>query len=178
MSVADAAAWVAGVTAAATKSQSNTYKVVSNATAVVGELTNEQAEEAILAGKMFFSVSDDTGEVIIEYDINSLVYPSSTQDDSYKKNRVVRVLDSFADDLKATIRPNQFDNEPKGWEKMLQLGKLLLKQYEDDNAIKNVSADDDFMIDQSRSKGDATYFNVALQPVDSAEKLYYSISTQ
>ena len=178
LSVADAAAWVAGVTAAATKSQSNTYKVVSNATAVVGELTNEQAEEAILAGKMFFSVSDDTGEVIIEYDINSLVYPSSTQDDSYKKNRVVRVLDSFADDLKATIRPNQFDNEPKGWEKMLQLGKLLLKQYEDDNAIKNVSADDDFMIDQSRSKGDATYFNVALQPVDSAEKLYYSISTQ
>ena len=128
--------------------------------------------------KMFFSVSDDTGEVIVEYDINSLVHPSSTQDDSYKKNRVVRVLDSFADDLKATIRPNQFDNEPKGWEKMLQLGKLLLKRYEEDNAIKNVSADDDFMIDQSRSKGDATYFNVALQPVDSAEKLYYSISTQ
>lgn len=178
LSLVEAAAWVAGATAAATKSQSNTYKVVSNATAVVGELTNEQAEEAILAGKMFFSVSDDTGEVIVEYDINSLVHPSNTQDDSYKKNRVVRVLDSFADDLKATIRPNQFDNEPKGWEKMLQLGKLLLKRYEEDNAIKNVSADDDFMIDQSRSKGDATYFNVALQPVDSAEKLYYSISTQ
>lgn len=178
LSVVDAAAWMAGATAAATKSQSNTYKVVTNATAVVGELTNEQAEEAILAGKLFFSVSDDTGEVIVEYDINSLVHPSSTQDDSYKKNRVIRVLDSFADDLKATIKPNQFDNEPKGWEKMLQLGKLLMKQYEEDSAIKNVNLDADFTIDQSRSKGDATYFNVALQPVDSAEKLYYSISTQ
>lgn len=178
LSVVDAAAWMAGATAAATKSQSNTYKVVANATAVVGELTNEQAEEAILAGKLFFSVSDDTGEVIVEYDINSLVHPSSTQDDSYKKNRVIRVLDSFADDLKATIKPNQFDNEPKGWEKMLQLGKLLMQQYEEDSAIKNVNLDADFTIDQSRSKGDATYFNVALQPVDSAEKLYYSISTQ
>lgn len=178
LSVADAAAWVAGATAAATKTQSNTYKVVKNATAVVGELTNEQAEEAILGGQFFFSVSDDTGEVIVEYDINSLVHPSEDQDDSYKKNRVIRVFDSFADDLKAIIKPNQFDNEPKGWEKMLQLGKLLLKQYGDDGAIKNVSADDDFAIDQSRSKGDATYFNVALQPVDSAEKLYFSISTQ
>ena len=151
---------------------------MTNATAVVGELTNEQAEEAILAGKLFFSVSDDTGEVIVEYDINSLVHPNSKQDDSYKKNRVIRVLDCFADDLKATIKPNQFDNNPKGWEKMLQLGKLLMSQYEEDNAIKNVNLDADFTIDQSRSKGDATYFNVALQPVDSSEKLYYSISTQ
>ena len=178
LSVVDAAAWMAGATAAATKTQSNTYKVVTNATAVVGELTNEQAEEAILAGKLFFSVSDDTGEVIVEYDINSLVHPNSKQDDSYKKNRVIRVLDCFADDLKATIKPNQFDNNPKGWEKMLQLGKLLMSQYEEDNAIKNVNLDADFTIDQSRSKGDATYFNVALQPVDSSEKLYYSISTQ
>lgn len=178
LSVAEAAAWVAGATAAASKTQSNTYKVVKNASAVVGELTNKQAEEAILGGQFFFSVSDDTGEVIVEYDINSLVHPNEDQDDSYKKNRVIRVFDSFADDLKATIRPNQFDNEPKGWEKMLQLGKLLLRQYEEDGAIKNVSADDDFAIDQSRSKGDATYFNVALQPVDSSEKLYFSISTQ
>lgn len=178
LTVTDAAAWVAGATAAATKSQSNTYKVVSNATAVVGEMTNEQAEAAILEGKLFFSVSDDTGEVIVEYDINSLVHPDSTQDDSYKKNRVIRVLDCFADELKATIKPNQFDNEAKGWEKMLQLGKLLLQRFAEENAIKNVNLDADFTIDQSRSKGDSTYFNVGLQPVDSAEKLYYSISTQ
>ncbi len=178
LSVVSGAAWIAGATAAASKTQSNTYKVVRNATAVVGELTNEQAEEAIKAGQMFFSVSDDTGEVIVEYDINSLVHPSDKQDDSYKKNRVIRVFDSFVDDLRTTIKPNQFDNGPKGWEKMLQLGKLLLKQYEDDDAIKNVDLDADFTIDQSRSKGDATYFNVGLQPIDSSEKLYYSICTQ
>ena len=88
------------------------------------------------------------------------------------------MFDSFADALRENIKPNQFDNEPKGWEKMQQIGKLLLQKFEDESAIKNVNLDVDFMVDQSRSKGDATYFNVGLQPVDSAEKLYYSISTQ
>lgn len=182
LSVVHAAAWVAGATASADKVTSNTYKVVNDATAVVGEMSGEEAEAAILAGKFFFSASDDTDEVIVEYDINSLVHPSKKQDESYKKNRVIRVFDSFTDDLKATIKPNQFDNSPKGWAKMLQLGKLLLKRYSDDEggegAITNVDLDNDFVIDQSRSVGDSTYFNVGLQPVDSAEKLYYSISTQ
>ena len=65
---------------------------------------------------------------------------------------------------------------------MIQLGKLLLAGYSDndggDGAIKNVDLDNDFVVDTTRSAGDATYFDVALQPVDSAEKLYYSISTQ
>lgn len=182
LTVTDAAAWVAGVTAGADKTTSNTYKVVNGAEAVVGELTGEQAEAAILAGKFFFSTSDDTGEVIVEYDINSLVHLDKKQDNSYKKNRVIRVFDSFADDLKGTIKPNQFDNEAKGWAKMEQLGKLLLSQYSNidggDGAIKNVDLDNDFKVDQGRSAGDETYFNIGIQPVDSAEKLYYSISTQ
>lgn len=177
-----AAAWVAGATAGADKVTSNTYKVVNRATAVLREKSNEEAESAILAGEFFFSTSDDTGEVIVEYDINSLVHPDKKQDDSYKKNRVVRVMDSFSDDLDATIKPNQFDNEPNGWDKMEQLGRLLLKRYSNtnggDGAIKNVDADNDFTVDREKSEGDSTYFNVAMQPVDSSEKLYYSISTQ
>lgn len=182
LSIVQAAAWVTGATAGADKTTSNTYKVVENATAVVGEMAGEEAEAAILAGKFFFSTSDDTGEVIVEYDINSLVHPTEDQDDSYKKNRVIRVLDSFADDLKATIKPNQFNNEPKGWEKMKQFGRLLLARYSNmdggDGAIKNVDLENDFVIDTTRSEGDSTYFEVGLQPVDSSEKLYFSIFTQ
>lgn len=182
LSVVEAAAWVTGATAAADKTTSNTYKVVKGATAVVGELGNEEAIQAIREGKFFFSTSDDSEEVIVEYDINSLVNPSKEQDDTYKKNRVIRVFDSFADDLKAAIKPNQFDNEPKGWAKMEQIGRLLLKKYSNaedgDGAIKNVDAENDFVVDRSKSVGDSTYFIVGLQPVDSSEKLYYSISTQ
>jgi hypothetical protein len=183
MSLDEAAAWFTGATAGASNTQSNTYKVVSGATAVVGELTNEEAEKAILSGHTFFSTSDDTGEVIVEYDINSLVNTGTEKDNSYKKNRVIRVLDSFANDLKSTFPPNKFDNDPDGWKIMEGLGKDLLKQYgpKSDNgvgAIKNIDYDNDFLVDTSRSSGDSTYFNVAIQPVDSAEKLYFSISTQ
>lgn len=179
---AQAAAWVAGVTAGADKTTSNTYRVVNHASSVLREKSNEEAEAAILAGEFFFSTSDDTGEVIVEYDINSLVHPSKDQDKSYRKNRVIRTFDSFADDLKATIKPAEYDNEPNGWDKMDQLGRLLLKRYSNvdggDGAIKNVDADNDFAVDRTLSSDDNTYFNVALQPVDSSEKQYYSISTQ
>jgi hypothetical protein len=52
---AQAAAWVAGVTAGADKTTSNTYRVVNHASSVLREKSNEEAEAAILAGEFFFS---------------------------------------------------------------------------------------------------------------------------
>lgn len=177
LSVTQAAAWVAGAEAAAGKTTTLTYKVVANATKVVGELSNEEAVDAIKDGKFFFSV-DDEGSVIIETDINSLVNLNEGQDGSYKKNRVIRVFDSFADDLNILLPPGKFDNGPEGWKLMQGIGKSLLSRYQEDGAVKNVDLDNDFLIDTSRSIGDATYFNIALQPVDASEKHYFSISTQ
>ena len=61
---------------------------------------------------------------------------------------------------------------------MVGIGKTLLTQYLADGAIKNVNPDEDFTVDITRSSGDDVYFNVALQPVDSAEKIYITINTQ
>lgn len=177
LTVAQATAWVAGATAGASKTESNTYKLVTDATAVVGELTNEETIVAINAGKLVFS-TDDEGNVIVEYDINSLVNPGSDQSDAYKKNRVIRVFDSLASDLQSTFTPNKFSNSEEGWTIMEGLGRTLLQSYETEGAIQNVDTENDFVVDQTRSSGDSTYFNVAVQPVDSAEKLYFSISTQ
>lgn len=41
-----------------------------------------------------------------------------------------------------------------------------------------VDYDKDFTVDRGRSIGDCTYFNVGLEPVDSAEKLYFMIATR
>ena len=38
--------------------------------------------------------------------------------------------------------------------------------------------DADFNIDESLSSGDEVYFIVAIQPVDSAEKLYFTVKTR
>lgn len=177
LTTAQACAWVAGATAAATKTQSNTNISYDGAVAVSGEKTNEEAILAIQNGEFFFSMSNE-GNVVVEYDINSLhtFTPDKTSD--YAKNRVIRVYDTFAEDLAATFPPNKYNNSEDGWLVMEGLGRALLQRYEDDEAIRNVDLDNDFYIDQSRSIGDETYFNIGLQAIDSAEKLYFSVSTR
>ena len=174
---AQACAWVAGATAGADKTTSNTNVAVEGATDVVGLKTNEEAIEAISKGEFFFSMSEED-EVIVEYDINSLHKFTTERTSDYSKNRVIRVYDSFADDLKLTFPPNKFDNDPDGWLVMEGLGRALLQSYAKQGAITNVDAENDFYVDQSKSIGDETFFNVGLQAVDSAEKLYFSVSTR
>ena len=45
-------------------------------------------------------------------------------------------------------------------------------------AITNVRYNEDFLVDRKRSADDETYFNIGLQAVDSAEKLYFTITTR
>ncbi len=177
LTAAQATAWVAGATAGATKTTTNTYKVVSNATSVVDAKTNEQAVAAIKNGEFFFSLSEEN-EIVVEYDINSLITFTSEKTKDYRKNRVIRVYDSLANDLQAQFIPGKFDNNENGWILMTGIGKAILQDYEKAGAIKNVDLDNDFYVDSSKSVDNATYFNVALQAVDSAEKLYFTIGTK
>jgi hypothetical protein len=57
------------------------------------------------------------------------------------------------------------------------LGRALLQRYADprDRAIKNVDLDSDFIVNRELSQGDETYFTVGIEPVDSAEKLFFDI---
>ena len=57
-------------------------------------------------------------------------------------------------------------------------GNAILKQYEADNAISDVDYDNDFLVDRTKSSGDGTYINVAIKPVDSAEKIYITVKTE
>lgn len=177
LTTAQATAYVAGITAGASNIQSNTYKVVSGAVRVVGVKNHEQSVDAIKKGEFFFSVSDD-GNVVPEYDINSLVTITDGKDESFRKNRVIRVLDTLCESIRLNFPPNKFNNDPVGWGIMEGIGKTILKQFVDARAITNAELDVDFVVDKAISVGDSTYFNVAIQPVDSAEKLYFTITTK
>lgn len=174
---AQACAWVAGVTAAASCTKSNTYTVYEGATDIVGAKSNEEAIAAINAGELFFSFSEE-GKVVVEYDINSLTTFDKPKDKTYRKNRVIRVFDAFAEAVQLNFPPNKYDNSPTGWEVMKGIGQTILKTFEDMGAIKNVDYDNDFLIDASLSSGDETYFNVGLEAVYAAEKLYFTIKTR
>lgn len=177
LSCAEACAWVAGATAGATNTESLTYTHYSGATAVVGPKGNEEATAAISAGEFFFSTNEDE-EVVVEYDINSLIIFAEKKDKSYRKNRVIRVYDSFQEALQLNFPPNKYDNDSDGWDIMEGIGKTILKQFEDAGAITNVTYEEDFLVDREASVDDETYFNIGLQAVDSAEKLYFTIKTR
>lgn len=174
LTISEACAWLAGMTAGADYVTSLTYTVVTNATGVVGEMNNEASIAAIQAGKTFFSV-DESGNVILEYDINSRVSIDSETPQDICKNRPLRVYDTFAHDLLITFVPGKFDNDEDGWGVMEGLGRSMLQNYEDDGAITNVELDSDFLIDQGKSIGDSVYITVGLQAVDSADKYYFDV---
>lgn len=174
---AQATAWVAGADAAASNTQSNTYKIYVGAESVARPKTHEQAETAIQNGEFFFSYSEN-GEVVVEYDINSLTTFTDIKNKSYSKNRVMRVLDSFADAVKLNFPPNKYSNNETGWVVMDGMGRSILKRFADAGVIQNVDYSSDFAVVRGDSKGDSTYFNVAIEPVDSAEKLYFTVATR
>jgi hypothetical protein len=172
-----AVAWVAGVDAGASNTQSNTYVKYAGATNIIGQKNHAEAVAAINNGELFFSFSEE-GDVVVEYDINSLTTFNAPRDKTYRKNRVLRVFDTFAESLMLNFPPNKFDNSPVGWDIMEGLGRAIMKQFFEAGAIKNVDYDNDFLVDRGQSTGDETYFNVGLEPVDSAEKLFFTIKTR
>lgn len=177
LTVSEATAWVAGADAGASYVQSNTYAKYDGATAIIGVKNHEAAVAALKNGEYFFSYSEE-GDVIVEQDINSFTSFTLKKDKTYAKNRVSRVFASFAESIQLNFPPNKYNNDENGWNVMEGIGRSILKQFQKVGAIKNVDTDADFLVDRTASSGDETFFNVGLEPVDSAEKLYFTISTR
>ena len=177
LSAAEATAWVAGASAGASYVGSLTYDAVDGATDLVDALTHEEYVDAINKGHFAFSISEEN-KVIVEYDINSLTSFKQPKDETYRKNRVVRVMDTFQESIQLNFPPNKYANDSDGWDIMEGVGKSILKQFAEAGAITDVDYDNDFLVDRDASYGDKTYFNVNLKPVDSAEKLFFTTHTR
>lgn len=177
LSVIEAAAWLAGAVAGADYITSLTYRTVTGATAVVGEKTNEESIQSIKAGEAFFTVGE-SGNVILEYDVNSKVTFTAEDPLDIYKGRPCRVYDTLANDFLLTFIPGKFNNDSDGWSVMEGLGRAMLKAYENDGALTNVELEEDFVVDQGASVGDSVYINVGIQAVASAEKYYLTVVTR
>lgn len=174
LTIPQSTAWLAGAAAAAGYTTSLTYTTVTGATGVVGTKTNEESIQAIKKGETFFTISE-SGDVILEYDVNSKVTFTLDDPTDILKGRPCRVYDSFANDLLLTFVPGRFNNDPTGWTVMEGLGRAILKAYQNDGAIQNVDEENDFLVDRGASTGDSVYISCGIQPVDSAEKYYFTV---
>lgn len=170
-----AVAWVAGASAGAEINESLTNTVYDGAVGVTEKYTKSQYEAAIKAGEFVFYA--DNGKARVLRDINTLVTYGGGKSSDFASNRLMRTLDGWANDVAAL-----FGNSYLGLQSNDETGRDLFKgdlvklaqQYQSIRAITNFKVED-ITISQGDGKADVAV-NAALQPVDSMEKLYMTVT--
>ncbi|QEY33733.1 phage tail sheath protein [Caproiciproducens galactitolivorans] len=173
---AQTTAWVAGVTAGAKVNQSNTGAQYDGAIDVIPRMTKTQMEESVSVGKWIFKV-DSEQNVTAVYDINSLTTYTQAKSKSYRKNRFIRLVSGINNDI-TTIFESQyegkFNNNAEGRSafKTILVGYFL--ELQNKQAIQNFSAND--VTVEVGEDSDAVVVTVAVQSVDSIEKVYMTVN--
>mgnify|MGYP001451738243 CR=1 FL=1 len=176
LTAAQATAWVAGATAAADVNESLTYSVYDDAVDASPRYTNSQINTALQAGEFVFTASN--GRAVVEQDINSLTSFTAEKTKAFSKNRVIRVLDGINNDF---VRI--FSDYYLGKVSNNAAGRNLLKAECISNistlqgigAVQNFDAQTDISV-YAGQETDAVGIDLNVQPVDSVEKIYITVT--
>ncbi|MBD8499964.1 phage tail sheath family protein [Paenibacillus arenosi] len=169
-----AVAWVAGATAAAEINQSLTNTTYDGAVDVDIKYTKSQYEAAIKAGEFVFYGEGSKARVLS--DINSLLTFGGGKSPDWTSNRVMRVMDGWANDVARIFGASYIGlvtNNDTGRQLFKSDLVALALQYQGIGAISNFDSDD-ITIEQGIGKRDVAVHSV-LQPNDSMEKLYMTV---
>ncbi|MDF9412963.1 phage tail sheath protein [Brevibacillus laterosporus] len=170
-----AVAWVMGATAGALLNQSLTYQRYDDAVDVNPRYTNSQIIEAIKKGEFVFTFTK--GKAVVEYDINSFTNYSPEKRQHFSKNRVIRTLDSIANDSKRIFEDfylGKVDNDDDGRNLYRKEVIKYLDTMQEIRAIQNFNAQTDIKVVEGEQV-DGVYAAMWVQPVDSMEKLYLNV---
>lgn len=167
--------WVSGAEAGAEYNESLTYATYPGAVDVTPKLTNSGYEQALSSGQ--FVLFADDGVVKVEQDINSLVTYTTDITEPYHKNRVMRLLNTIANDIYQQFSDSYIgvvDNNEDGRMQFKSAIVGYLLDIQANNGIQNFTAED--VTVEAGEAIDAIVINLAIQPVDSVEKIYVVIS--
>jgi hypothetical protein len=178
LTAAQAVAWVAGATAGAAANESLTYDAYDGAVDAAPKYTNSQIAAALQAGEFLFT--SDSGRAIVEQDINTLHTFTPEKGKPFAKNRVLRVLDGLASDYMRVFSQSyigKVGNNADG--RNLFKGEIinLIAQYENLGAIQNFDSQTDLEV-LPGTDSDAVVVNQWVQPVDSIEKIYMTVTVR
>ena len=166
--------WVAGATAGAEVNESLTNAVYDGEYEVDAKMKKSEYIKGIEAGQFLFY--EEGGELRVLRDINSFTSFAAAKNSDFSSNRVVRVLDSIANDV-----ANIFSKYYLGKQSNNANGRNLLKAeilaYHEElmkiEAIENFTADD-ITVEKGAEKQDVVVYE-SVQPVDAMEKLYMKV---
>lgn len=167
--------WAGGALAGAQYNESLTYATYPEAVDVSPKLTNSGYEQALTNGQ--FVLFADNGVVKVEQDVNSLVTYTTDISEAYHKNRVIRLLNTIANDIYQQFSDGYIgvvDNNEAG--RMQFKGAIVgyLLNIQANNGIQNFDAEDVSV--EAGDAIDSIVVNIAIQPLDSAEKIYITIT--
>lgn len=166
--------WVGGALAGASYNQSLTYATYPGAVSVTNPMTNSEIIAAINEGK--FVLFAENGVVKIEYDINSLVTYTPEIGRVYRKNRVIRLCNTIANDIYAQFSQNYIgvvNNNDAGRSQFRAAIVGYLLEIQATQGIQNFDAEDVEVL--AGNEPDAIIVNIAIQAVDAVEKIYMTI---
>lgn len=170
-------AYVAGITASADATQSNTGKIIEGATQIVGQLTNDAIIAGLKTGKFILSTNQD-GAIKVEQDINSLHNYTDDLDYNFTKNRVIRVLDEIGTSIE-TIWENTFLGKVSNNDDGRDLFKSSIISYLQDlqtkGAIQEFNGSGDVTVEAGDTI-DSVVATIRVKPVDSMEFLYLTVN--
>ena len=169
-------AYVAGMTAGADITESNTYKLIEGATSIINPKSASEIEAGLQSGKMILSYRQDRS-VVIEKDINTLYNFPTDRNYVFSKNRVIRCLDDIAVQI-TTLFENSFigkvNNNSEGRTLFKSTVIGYLNELQARGAIQNFDSAKDIEI-AAGNDIESIVCNLAIQPVDSMEKLYLTV---
>lgn len=166
--------WAGGAEAGAQYNESLTYAAYLGAIACNPVMTNSQYIDAINAGKLVLFADDNV--VKVETDINSLVTYTTDITSVYRKNRVMRLCNTIANDVYQQFSDGYIgvvNNNEQG-RAMFQsaiVGYLL--DIQANQGIQNFEPEDVEVLPGDDI--DAIVVNIVIQAVDSVEKIYMTI---
>lgn len=171
--------WMAGATAGADVTESNTYKVIANAVEVTGNVLEDDIETLITSGYVIISKRRD-GAIVVEKDINTLVNLRDDVTDAFKENKVIRLLDAVANHIALDFEQNYAG-------KVVQdaNGRALFKasiisyltELQNSGAIINFNSSTDVTV-EAGEQVDAYYSEIYIQPTYSVDKLYMIVNVR
>ena len=137
--------------------------------------TNNQMISALSAGD--FVMFAEKGVVKVEQDINSLITYTPDIGKVYHKNRVMRLCNTIANDVYAQFSQNFIgivNNNADGRARFKAAIVGYLLELQGTQAIQNFEADDVEVLPGNDI--DAIVINIAIQAVDSVEKVYMTVT--
>ncbi len=173
---ADFIAWITGATAGAANNESLTYRLIDEAVSIDVPFTDSEISAYLAQGFFILSRRID-GQIIVEQDINTLISYGEEKSKVFSKNRVIRVLDEIGNQIALTFSLyyiGKVSNDAAGRD--LFKGDIIkfCRTLEAARAIQNFDAKEDIQM-AAGEDGDSVTVYMAVQPVDSMEKLYMTV---